>query len=118
MEEKKKQERLDKLLALHLGISRKEAGALIRRGDAAVNGRRILRPEEKADPSRDCIRVQDRELLLQEHVYLMMHKPGGVLSASRDPRGKTVLDLLPPELRRRGLFPAGRLDKDTTGLCF
>ena len=46
----------------------------------------------------------------------MMHKPAGVLSASRDPHGKTVVDLLPPELQRRGLFPAGRLDKDTEGL--
>ena len=52
----------------------------------------------------------------QEHLYIMMNKPAGVLSATEDRHAETVLDLLPEELRRRGLFPAGRLDKDTTGL--
>ena len=49
-------------------------------------------------------------------VYIMLYKPSGVLTATRDSRAETVLDLLPPELKRRDLFPAGRLDKDTTGL--
>ena len=52
----------------------------------------------------------------QRHVYLMMNKPAGVVSASRDSREKTVVDLVPPALSRRDLFPAGRLDRDTTGL--
>lgn len=52
----------------------------------------------------------------QRHVYLMMNKPAGVVSASRDSREKTVVDLVPPVLSRRDLFPAGRLDRDTTGL--
>lgn len=50
-------------------------------------------------------------------LYLMLHKPAGVLSASRDPNAKTVIDLVAPELRRKGLFPAGRLDRDTTGFA-
>lgn len=56
-----------------------------------------------------------KPLLLQQHLYIMMHKPAGVLSASRDPHGKTVVDLR-PGAAARGLFPAGRLDKDTEGL--
>ena len=50
------------------------------------------------------------------HIYVMLHKPAGLLSATTDPRKPTVLDLMPPEWKRRGLFPVGRLDKDTTGL--
>lgn len=46
----------------------------------------------------------------------MMNKPAGVLSASRDPHAPTVIGLLPKAFQRRGLFPAGRLDRDTTGL--
>ena len=55
-------------------------------------------------------------MLFRSYTYIMLHKPAGVLSATEDPRQRTVLDLLPPELRRRGLFPVGRLDRDTEGL--
>ena len=60
--------------------------------------------------------VDGREIALKEHLYLMLHKPAGVVSATRDVRERTVVDLVPPQLRRPGLFPAGRLDKDTTGM--
>lgn len=53
---------------------------------------------------------------MRRYLYIMLNKPSGVLSAAKDPDCPTVVDLLPPELSRRGLFPAGRLDKDTTGL--
>ena len=53
---------------------------------------------------------------LQKYTYVMLHKPAGVLTATEDSRQRTVLDLLPPELRKRGLAPVGRLDKDTEGL--
>ena len=53
---------------------------------------------------------------LQKYTYVMLHKPAGVLTATEDSRQRTVLDLLPPELRKRGLSPVGRLDKDTEGL--
>ena len=109
-------ERLDKILASQNLGSRKEVGALIRAGRAAVNGIPARRPEWKADPEADKITVDGLALGFQKHVYLMMNKPAGVLSASRDPHARTVVDLLPPRLRRRGIFPAGRLDKDTRGL--
>lgn len=111
-----KTERLDKLLALHLTGSRKEAGLLVRRGLVLVNGTAARRAEEKVDPERDSVSVEGRELTLRKHLYIMMNKPSGVLSATRDPKAETVVDLLPAQWRRRGMFPAGRLDKDTRGL--
>lgn len=109
-------ERLDKALASQNVGSRKEVGALIRAGKVQVNGVPVLRPEQKIDPEADALTVEGRALSFSRFVYYMMNKPAGVLSAARDSRAETVLDLLPPELWRRGLFPAGRLDKDTEGL--
>ncbi len=109
-------ERLDKFLASQNLGSRKEAAKLIRSGAVAVNGSPARDGAQKLDPGTDRVTVNGEPVAYREHLYLMMNKPAGVLSASSDKRAATVLDLLPPELRRRGLFPAGRLDKDTTGL--
>lgn len=109
-------ERLDKILASQNIGSRKETGVLIRRGAVTVNGAVVRQADSKADPEQDEIAVEGRPLGFQRYVYIMMNKPAGVLSAARDTRQKTVVDLLPPELMRRGLFPAGRLDRDTEGL--
>ena len=109
-------ERLDRILSSQGVGSRKEAGILIRRGLVHVNGILATRPETKTDPERDQITIEGKPLRFQRHVYLMMNKPAGVVSASRDSREKTVVDLVPPALSRRDLFPAGRLDRDTTGL--
>ena len=109
-------ERLDKFVASQGNMTRKEAGKLIRAGTVTVNGEKRKDPAGKVDPAGDEVRVEGRRLTYQKHVTLMMNKPAGVLSATEDKRCPTVLDLLPPEYGRRGLFPAGRLDKDTTGL--
>ncbi len=109
-------ERLDKILASQNLASRSGAGAIIRGGAVTVNGTVIKKADYKADTQTDEVAVNGKKLNLQEFVYLMMNKPSGVLSASRDTRAPTVIDLLPQEFRRRGLFPAGRLDKDTEGL--
>ena len=109
-------ERLDKFVASQGNMTRKEAGRLIRAGAVTVNGEQRKDPAGKVDPAGDEVRVEGRRLTYQKHVTLMMNKPAGVLSATEDKRCPTVLDLLPPEYGRRGLFPAGRLDKDTTGL--
>lgn len=107
--------RLDKLIT-HMGLgSRKEAAQWARQGRLTVNGR-PCRAEEKVDPQRDTIALFGQPVRYQEHVYVLLYKPAGVLTATRDARQKTVLDLLPARYRRMGLFPAGRLDKDTTGL--
>lgn len=111
-----KAERLDKILASQNAGTRREVGAMVRAGRVSVNGKVVLRPEYKADPEQDTVELDGTMLTVKRHLYLMMNKPGGVLSASRDPKAQTVVDLLPPEWRRRGMFPAGRLDKDTEGL--
>ena len=109
-------ERLDKFLAAQGKGTRKEVGRLIRSGAVAVDGVPVRDPAAKVDPSCQTVAVGGSPILWQEHLYIMMNKPAGVLSSTEDRRQKTVLDLLPEDLRRRGLFPAGRLDKDTTGL--
>ncbi len=109
-------ERLDKILASQNIASRSEAGAMIRRGMVSVNGTIVKRADFKADTLEDEISVAGRVLNVKKYLYLMLNKPSGVLSAARDTRTATVVDLLPEELKRRGLFPAGRLDKDTEGL--
>lgn len=109
-------ERLDKLLASTGRWSRREAKELIREGRVAVDGCPARSGEEKVDRASGTVTVDGAALTLQTHTYIMLHKPAGVLSATEDPRQKTVLDLLPEELRRREIFPVGRLDKDTEGL--
>lgn len=109
-------ERLDKLLASTGRWSRKEGKELIARGRVLVDGRAVSRPEEKCDPQQCCILVDGERVDCAPYVYIMLHKPAGLLSATQDRKQATVLDLLPEHLRRRGLFPVGRLDKDTEGL--
>lgn len=109
-------ERLDKYLASQNLGSRKEVTALVRSGAVTVNGTVVKDSAKKLDPQKDRVLVLGKEVQYRKYAYIMMNKPAGVLSATEDSRQETVLDLLPPELARRGLFPAGRLDKDTTGL--
>ena len=89
---------------------------MIKESRVLVDGSPARSGEDKADPDGAAILVDGAPLALRRHTYVMLHKPAGVLSATEDPRQETVLDLLPPELRRLGLFPVGRLDKDTEGL--
>ena len=108
-------ERLDKLLASQGMLSRREVKELIARGRVTVDGRVEKRPERKVT-GEEQITVAGEPLRVQRTLTLMLHKPQGYVSAARDARDKTVLELVPPEYRRKELFPAGRLDKDTTGL--
>ena len=107
-------ERLDKRLAASGRWSRTEARALIKAGRAAVDGVLCRVPEQKVDDGAAL--TVDGVPVASGPVYLMLHKPAGVVSSTDDPREVTVLSLLPEEYRNRGLFPAGRLDKDTEGL--
>ena len=110
------QQRLDKIIASTGRYSRREVKTLVREGRVLVDGRIAASPEDKCDPLTACIRVNGEALFYREHTYVMLHKPAGVLSTTEDGRGETVLDLLAPEYRKIGLFPVGRLDKDTEGL--
>ena len=109
-------ERLDKLLASTGRWSRSEVKRLVREGRVLADGRIAASAEEKYDTDRVSLTVDGEAVRLRRYVYIMLHKPAGVLSATEDGRGKTVLDLLPTEYQKRGLFPVGRLDKDTEGL--
>ena len=109
-------ERLDKLLAGTGKWSRREVKALVRQGLVRVDGRLAASAEDKLDPAAAIITVAGETISLCRFPYVMLHKPAGVLTATEDRKQPTVLDLLPPELRRIGLAPVGRLDKDTEGL--
>lgn len=108
-------ERLDKILAATGKWSRKEAKALIKAGRVKVEGETPKGPEDKVAEGA-LVTVDGHPIHTDKFVYIMLHKPDGVVSSTEDPRDETVLSLLPKELRRIGLFPVGRLDKDTEGL--
>lgn len=109
-------ERLDKLLAGTGKWSRREVKALVRQGLVRVDGRLAASAEDKLDPAAAIVTVAGETVALNRFTYVLLHKPAGVLTATEDRKQPTVLDLLPPELRRIGLAPVGRLDKDTEGL--
>ena len=109
-------ERLDKLLSSTGRWSRREVKQLVKEGRVLVDGAPAAGPEQKLDRERACVQVDGEALELREFTYVMLYKPAGVLSATEDARQRTVLDLLPPALRRQGLSPVGRLDKDSEGL--
>lgn len=109
-------ERIDKLIASQSPeLSRRDVKDLIRKGEVKLNGKPVRSADEKADPERDEITVSGKKIGYKKHLYIMLNKPAGVVCATRDGLSEAVTDLLPPKLRRAGLFPAGRLDKDTVG---
>lgn len=108
-------QRLDKIIASQGKYSRSQVRDLVKAGKILVNSKPVYDSAFKADPETDSITVDGKAFGYSEHVYIMLNKPKGVVSASRSPGEKTVVDLVPAELKRNGLFPAGRLDKDTTG---
>ena len=109
-------ERIDKIIASQEQYSRKEVKALIAKGRIAVDGRVVSSSSEKADPLTTQISIDGKPLAFKRNLYLVLNKPKGYVSATEDRDHPTVLDLVPQEYRGRGLFPAGRLDRDTTGL--
>lgn len=108
--------RLDKLLTDTGRWSRKEAKALIRKGAVLVNGAVVKQADAKISTENLSLQVCGQPVTWQKYTYIMLHKPAGILTATEDRRQPTVLDLLPEALRRQGVAPVGRLDKDTEGL--
>lgn len=109
-------ERLDKILASQGVGTRSEVRKMIWSGKVTVDGTVCRTIDQKLEPSEHDIAVGGSSICYRKHLYIMMNKPDGVVSASNDPHVETVIDILPSDLRRKGLFPVGRLDKDTTGL--
>ena len=109
-------ERLDKIIASQTNYSRKDVKQLVRQKRVLVNGQLVDKSDIKINPDTDKIVLDDNLLTLKKYVYLILNKPKGYVSATEDANQPTVLELVPPEYSHRELFPAGRLDKDTTGL--
>ncbi len=108
--------RLDKLLT-HAGVvSRREAGRAVRAGRVTVDGVCVRAADVQVEPAKNSVCFDGVPVEYREHLYLMLNKPAGYISATEDGRGPVVLELLPPALQGRGLFPCGRLDRDTVGL--
>ena len=107
--------RLDRLLCEAGFGTRSQVKGLVKKGLVQVNGRTAGRPEQKVDEKNDRILCEGKEAVVGSSVYLMLNKPPGVVSVTEDARERTVLDLL-NEQDRKGVFPVGRLDKDTEGL--
>ena len=107
--------RLDKMLA-HLGYgSRKEVKEFIRKGYVLVNGEVITNDDFKVDELNDEVVIANESVSYETNIYIMLNKPDGYISATYDNNDPTVLDLI-EGYEKRGLFPVGRLDKDTVGL--
>ena len=108
--------RLDKYIADTSGFTRSQAAKAIRSGTVLVNGLAVRKPEQKVNELTDIVTVDGKICRYQRFHYYLLDKPTGLITASKDPRQPTVLDLFPPEIRKQGIFPVGRLDKDTSGL--
>lgn len=107
--------RLDKFLASAFSLSRSEVKEKIKKGAVTVNGRTAKDAGMNVSEA-DSVTLSGKEAEYLKHVYIMLNKPAGVVSATSDKTYKTVTDLLSDKLKKRGLFPVGRLDIDTEGL--
>ena len=108
--------RIDKILTTVGAASRSEAAKAAKRGEITVNGAAVRRSDVHIDPEKDTLVYRGERVVYKEFVYLLLNKPEGYVSATDDPREKTVLELVPEKYSRLGLFPCGRLDKNTLGL--
>lgn len=108
--------RIDKLLSECAVAPRREAAGVARRGGVLCNGEPVRDLSRHIDPERDKITYLGREVVYRPFTFVMLNKPTGYVSATDDPGLPTVMELLPPEHKKMGLFPVGRLDRDTTGL--
>lgn len=108
-------QRLDKIISTQFNVSRREARRDIKIGKVTVGGNVVKDFGFLTSPDSD-INYCGQALEFKEHIYLIMNKPAGIISASTDKSRETVVDLVPDSLKRKGIFPVGRLDRDTTGL--
>lgn len=109
-------ERIDKIIAAQTEYSRKDVKKLILQKRVRVNNELISKSEEKVNENTDIITIDGQTINIQQFVYLILNKPKGYISATEDKTQQTVLDLIDEKYMHRQLFPAGRLDKDTTGM--
>ncbi len=108
--------RLDKMLS-DCGIgSRREIKEYIKRGSVKVDEKTINKSDVKINTDKNSVFVDGKKIIYKKFTYIVMNKPAGVISATEDKKEQTVVDILPDKYKKIGLFPVGRLDKDTVGL--
>lgn len=108
--------RIDRILSEQTNYSRKEIKKLVSKGLVLVNGCVVRKSDEKYDEDNVSIKINGEDIKINKHFYLLLNKPKGYISTTVSDSDKTVIDLVPDKYKTRTLFPAGRLDKDTTGL--
>ena len=109
-------ERLDRLVSIGIGCPRSQARRLVLKGAVSVNETVCKSPDLRFDADEHRFSCEGRSFIPLLNLYLMMNKPLGIVSSTKDPQSTTVLDLLPEKFQRPKLFPAGRLDKYSEGL--
>ena len=108
--------RIDKIIS-SMGIAtRREIAKVARGGGITVDGVVVKDPSKHFDPEKSTVTYLGRVLKYSTYTYVMLNKPTGYVSATEDTRLPYVLELLSAEHQKMGLFPVGRLDRDTTGL--
>ncbi len=107
--------RIDKYICDTINITRTQVKQKISKGQVFVNGERVRNASLNVDENSCKVTLDGEELAYNKYVYIMMNKPGGVISPSSDKKCTTAIDLLSHEDKRKDIFVAGRLDKDTTG---
>ena len=108
--------RIDRILSEQTNYSRKEIKKLVSKGVISVNGCVVRKSDEKYDEDNISIKINGEDISVNKHFYLLLNKPKGYVSTTVSDSDKTVIDLVPDKYKTKTLFPAGRLDKDTTGL--
>lgn len=108
--------RLDKLLANKAFGSRKEVHQIIKDRRVTVNDIIVVKKDHPINIDTDTIAVDGSQISTKQLYYIKFHKPAGYITAVEDRSHPVVMDLLPPEFKKMGVFPVGRLDKDTEGL--
>lgn len=108
--------RLDKFLSMQTVYTRTDISKLLWKEKVTVNGKTVRKGEVKIDSESDRIEVLGREIKYREKIYMILNKPEGYICATEDKKSRTVMDLVPEELKRKDIFPAGRLDKDSEGM--
>ena len=108
--------RIDKYLA-DCGIgTRSEVKKYIKAKQITVNGKLVVKPEQKIDENVDIICFKGQQIIYEKYVYYLLHKPAGCVTAKQDNVHKTVMECFPEEVRAKDIAPVGRLDLDTEGL--
>lgn len=107
--------RIDKFISSQLpAASRSQVKKLLTQKRIAVNGKIIAAPDTKVEES-DEVTLDGERIVYKKHIYIMLNKPAGYVCSAHEGNSPVVTGLVPEQLRRSGLFPAGRLDKDTEG---